>query len=395
MDVARLISDRARSVDASGIRRIFQLGAQLDDPINLSIGQPDFPVPEPIKRAAIEAIEHDQNGYTPTTGVPELREAILEWLAVDLGWSFAGDAELLITSGTSGALFLAFLALLGPGDEAIIPDPYFVMYPHAATMCGGRAVRCDTYPDFRMTAERVEPLITERTKLVLYNAPSNPCGVVGSKDECRELLDLCRRRNVLLISDEIYDEFTFADAQADRTVRPDADGRHRGRCASPARFEDAENDVLIIRGFGKTYGVTGWRMGYAAGPAEIVQQIAKFQQYTYVCAPSIAQHGCIAAMGVDMAPIVEQYRQRRDRLVDEISRWTEVRSPGGAFYLFPRVPEGMTGTAFVERAIERSLLVIPGDFFSDRDTHFRLSFAASESTIDRGISVLRELYTGA
>ena len=392
MDVSRLVTDRARAVDASGIRRIFQLGAQIEDPINLSIGQPDFPVPAPIKQAAIDAIEHDQNGYTQTQGIPQLREKLIAWLGRDLGWSFgsAGDPEVLVTSGTSGALFLAFMALMGPGDEAIIPDPYFVMYPHVATMCGGKAVRCDTYPDFRMTAERVEPLITERTKLVLYNAPSNPAGVVGSVQECRDLLDLCRRKGVLLISDEIYDEFTFDDFESDTTVGEPK----KARCPSPARFEGAQDDVLVIRGFGKTYGVTGWRMGYAAGPAELMGHIAKFQQYTYVCAPSMAQHGCIAAMDVDMAPVVSQYKGRRDRLVKALRQWTEVAVPGGAFYLFPRVPEGMTGTQFVEQAIARKLLVIPGGIFSDKDTHFRLSFAASERNIERGIEVLGGLYSG-
>lgn len=392
MDVRRLVTDRALAVDASGIRRIFQLGAQIENPINLSIGQPDFPVPEPIKRAAIEAIENDYNGYTQTQGIAPLRDKLTQWLATDLGWSFgsAGDPELLVTSGTSGALFLAFLALLGPGDEAIIPDPYFVMYPHVATMCGGKAVRCDTYPDFRMTAERVEPLITDRTKLVLYNAPSNPAGVVGSVDECRELLELCRRKGVLLISDEIYDEFTFDDFEDDKAVGDPS----IARCPSPARFLGAQDDVLVIRGFGKTYGVTGWRMGYAAGPAELMAHIGKFQQYTYVCAPSIAQHGCIAAMDVDMSPIVAQYKQRRDALVAALSQWTEVAVPGGAFYLFPRVPEEKTGTQFVEEAIANKLLVIPGGIFSDRDTHFRLSFASSPETIERGIAVLEKLYSG-
>ncbi len=392
MDVRRLVTDRARAVDASGIRRIFQLGAQIENPINLSIGQPDFPVPETIKRAAIDAIESDFNGYTQTQGIAPLREKLVDWLARDLGWTFggAGDPEVLVTSGTSGALFLAFMALMGPGDEAIIPDPYFVMYPHVATMCGGKAVRCDTYPDFRMTAERVEPLITERTKLVLYNAPSNPAGVVGTVDECRDLLELCRSKGVLLISDEIYDEFTFDDFEDDKMV-----GEPRSpRCPSPARFPGAQDDVLVIRGFGKTYGVTGWRMGYAAGPAELMGHIAKFQQYTYVCAPSMAQHGCIAAMDVDMTDTVRAYKQRRDSLVRALSQWTEVAVPGGAFYLFPRVPEGKTGTQFVEEAISNKLLVIPGGIFSDRDTHFRLSFASSPETIERGIEVLEKLYSG-
>eukprot|EP00913_Durusdinium_trenchii_P006358 g5970.t1 len=297
MDIDRLISDRARAIDASGIRRIFDLGARLKDPINLSIGQPDFPVPEPIKRAAIRAIETDHNGYTPTQGIPPLQARVTGWLKTDLGWDAkpAGSADpgqpsTLITTGTSGALSLAFAALLGPGDEAIIPDPYFVAYPHLCALAGARGVLCDTGDDLRMTAERVEPLITQRTKLVLLNSPSNPCGVVSTPQECRDLLELCRARGVLLISDEIYDEFTYPEFALDTAVG-DAS---IARCPSPARLPGSHEDVLLIRGFGKTYACTGWRLGYAAGPRELIAEMAKIQQYTFVCAPSAFQHGTLA-----------------------------------------------------------------------------------------------------
>lgn len=400
MDIDRLLTDRARGVDASGIRRIFNLGAKLTDPINLSIGQPDFPVPEPIKRAAIKAIEQDRNGYTVTQGVAPLRQKLAAWLRADLGWDCEREdgSGLLVTSGTSGALLLAFMTLVGPGDEVIIPDPYFVMYPHLATMCGGRAVRCDTYPDFRMTAERVEPLITDRTKLVLLNSPSNPAGTVLSTGECADLLALCRRKGVLLISDEIYDEFTYAEAATDPMAQPPAGGRNGspGRCPSPARLAGAENDVLLVRGFGKTYGITGWRMGYCAGPPALIEQIAKFQQYTFVCAPSMAQWGAMAAIDTDMAPEVERYRQKRNMVIEALAPVTEVATPGGAFYAFPKVPDrlGLTATQFVEKCIERSVLVIPGSVFSDRDTHLRISYAASDETLQRGLGIIAELMRG-
>lgn len=384
MDVSRLICDRAHAIDASGIRRVFELGASISDPINLSIGQPDFPVPDAIKRAAADAVHGDRNGYTLTQGIPHLRERIWRWLGDDIGWT-SDRAELLLTSGTSGALVLAFQVLIGPGDEAIIPDPYFVMYPHLATMCHGRAVRCDTYPDFRMTAERVEPLITDRTKLVLFNSPSNPAGVVATEAECRDLLDLCRSRNVLLISDEIYDQFTYSESRTHRQPRGEL------ACPSPARFEGSEDAVLLVRGFGKTYGVTGWRMGYAAGPPELMQHMGKLQQYTFVCPPSPAQWGCLAAMDVDMTAHINEYESRRDLVVERLSAVTEVATAGGAFYAFPRAPEGMTGTEFVERCIERKVLVIPGSVFSDRDTHFRLSFATSKDSLTRGLDVLVDL----
>ncbi|MCH8153480.1 MAG: aminotransferase class I/II-fold pyridoxal phosphate-dependent enzyme, partial [Planctomycetes bacterium] len=296
MECDSLISARARAIDVSGIRRVFELGASLTNPIDLSIGQPDFAVPNPIKEAAIDAIRADQNRYSLTQGRGDLRRVISEHLAGDVGWRVpSDDLELLVTSGTSGALLLAFLALLDPGDEAIIADPYFVIYPALGPLTGASIVYCDTYPDFRMTAQCVEPLITDRTKVLLLNSPSNPCGVVLRSSELRDLVGLCQQRGVLIVSDEIYDEFTYEDARED------------GRCPSPARFTDR---MLLVRGFGKTYGCTGWRMGYAAGPRSLIEQMSKLQQYTFVCAPSMAQAGVVAAFDVSR----NSYRKTKQNL---------------------------------------------------------------------------------
>jgi len=387
MDIASLLARRARNLDASGIRRIFELGASLKDPINLSIGQPDFPVPDSIKAAAIEAIQSDRNGYTLTQGIAELRAEIESTVSAELGWSFGAETSALVTSGTSGALTLAFLALLEEGDEVILPDPYFLVYPSMAKLCGATPVLCDTYPDFRMTAERVEALMTPRTKIVLYNSPSNPSGVVGTEQDCRDLLELCRSRGVLLISDEIYDAFTYSEARTQATAAGQT------MCPSPARFAGAQDDVLLVRGFGKTYGCTGWRLGYAAGPTALMTQMAKLQQYTYVCAPSAFQHAGIAALRADIQPLIDAYETRRDMVVERLSQVTELAVPGGAFYAFPKVPErlGLTGSQFVERCIEQSLLVIPGGVFSSRDTHFRLSFAAPPAKVEAGLDVLCDL----
>ncbi len=390
-DTNRLIARRANAIDASGIRRVFELGAKLKDPINLSIGQPDFPVPEPITAAAINAIEAGKNGYTVTQGVAPLIERINEHLHADLGWQLPSPSAMsLVTSGTSGALLLTMMAILDEGDELVIPEPYFVMYPHLATMCGARAVMCDCGPDLRMTAERVEPLLTDRTKAVLINSPSNPAGVVLTAQECDDLYDLCTSRNVLLISDEIYDEFTYADARTDRF----ADGS-RDACPSPCRGPGREDNTLLIRGFGKTYGITGWRMGYAAGPAALLQHIAKLQQYTFVCAPSPAQWGSLAAFDVDMEPHITDYQQRRDLVMEILGPHTNVPTPGGAFYAFPAVPEhlGITATQFCERALERNVLVIPGSVFSQRDDHFRLSYATPKATLERGLREIADLMT--
>jgi aminotransferase len=374
-----LISDRARTVDTSGIRRVFELGAKLKNPINLSIGQPDFPVPAAIKQATIDAIENDRNGYTLTQGVPELLHAITNHLKADVGWTVpSDDMGVIVTSGTSGALWLAFMAVLNPGDECIVGDPYFVLYPALGQVTGARVLCCDTYPDFRLTADRVEPMITDRTKMLLINSPSNPSGVVLSTAELRDLVELCDQRGILMISDEIYDEFTYSDARED------------GKCPSPARMSE---QLLLVRGFGKTYGCTGWRMGYVAGPKPIIQQLQKLQQYTYVCAPSMAQVGLAASFEVDMSDHVRAYQKKRDMVLEAFDGIAHVENPGGAFYAFVEVPQrlGMTASAFVERAIEKSVLIIPGKVFSRRDTHFRLSYAVSDKTLKAGLDVLREL----
>jgi aspartate/methionine/tyrosine aminotransferase len=377
---------------------VFELAANLKDPINLSIGQPDFQVPEVMRRAAAEAIEAGKNGYTLTQGDATLRARTAEHLKADLGWDVHPDlppvddperTALMITSGTSGGLMLAAMALLDPGDEVIIPDPYFVVYPNIAKMLNVKCVLCDTYPDFRMTAERVEPLITERTKYVLFNSPSNPSGVTPTGEECRDLLELCREKGIVLLSDEIYDEFVYSDA-----VEDSPRGAPGKRCPSPARFEGAEDTVLLVRGFGKTYGCTGWRMGYAAGPGPIIREMGKLQQYSFVCAPSIAQAGCVAAFEADVSAHVADYQRRRDMVMEILSPVTEIEKPGGAFYLFPRVPAGMTGAELVERAIEREVLCIPGGVFSSRDTHVRLSLSAPEAKLRQGVEILAELMGG-
>lgn len=379
LDFNSFISDRAKAVDVSGIRRVFELGAKLKNPINLSIGQPDFAVPDELKQATIRAIENDRNGYTLTQGVPELLSAISTHLAADVGWTVpSDDLGVMVTSGTSGALWLAFMACLNPGDEVIIADPYFVLYPALGQVTGAAMIKCDTYPDFRMTAERVEPLITKRTRMLLLNSPSNPCGIVLTTQEIRELVDLCERRGILLISDEIYDEFTYSDARED------------GKCPSPARMTD---QMLLVRGFGKTYGCTGWRLGYVAGPKPILQQIQKLQQYTYVCAPSMAQVGVAGAFGLDMTGHVAAYQRKRDMVLNAFRGVTPVEPPGGAFYAFVEVPSrlGLTASAFAEKAIEQNVLVIPGKVFSGRDTHFRLSYAVSDKTLAAGVEILTGL----
>jgi aspartate aminotransferase/aminotransferase len=371
------LADRTATFDASGIRKVFDLAARMRNPINLSIGQPDFPVPDAVKEAAIAAIRGDKNGYSVTQGIPQLLERLQR--EIDERYRHA-DRRVLVTSGTSGALVLAVLAMVNPGDEVIVFDPYFVMYPALIGMVGGRCITIDTYPDFRIEPQRVAAAITPRTKMILLNSPANPTGVVAGAADVRALAELATKHNIALISDEIYREFCYD-----------------GPLASPTQWND---QTIVVDGFSKTYGVTGWRLGFVHGPSAIIDKLTMVQQYTFVCAPHPLQWAALAALDVDMSEHIASYRRRRDLVTAGLEEaGYSVVKPGGAFYVFPEVPQS-TGKAsgtrqsaseFVTRAIENELLVIPGGIFSGRDTNFRISFAASDETIERGLKVLRDL----
>jgi aspartate aminotransferase/aminotransferase len=365
---AHWLADRTRLFDASGIRKVFDLGAKLKNPINFSIGQPDFDVPEPVRRAAIDAIESRKNGYALSQGMPVLREKLQTQVREQYGHD---DREVFVTCGTSGGLMLALLVLLNPDEEVIVFDPCFVMYDALSKVVGGKAVYMDTYPDFRIDLERVSDAITPRTKAIIFNSPANPTGVVASEEEVRGLAELAARRNVVLISDEIYRAFCY-----DRPF------------VSPAKYNP---QTLVVDGFSKTYGMPGWRLGFAHGPSAIIHEMIKLQQYSFVCAPQPAQWAGAVAMDVDVTPYIAAYRRKRDLLRAGLADDYEVVQPGGAFYAFPKLPWG-TGMEFVTRAIEEhQLLMIPGSVFSRHDTHFRISYAVDDAVLERGIEALRKL----
>lgn len=362
------IADRMRTIEVSGIRKVFDLAANLKDPVNLSIGQPHFPVPEPVKAAAKRAIDEDRNGYTVTQGIAELRSKILG--KVRQLYPGGHDRELFLTSGTSGGLVLALLCTLNPGDEVITFDPYFVMYPHFINMAAGKPILVDTYPNFQIDVNKVREAITPRTKAIIVNSPANPTGVIHPRETLRDLALLARERNLLLLSDEVYSAFCYD-----------------GPFASPAEFNP---DTLVFDGFSKTYGMTGWRLGFCHGPRRLIEEMIKLQQFTYVCAPSVVQFAGVAAWDYDISAIVADYKRKRDLMVSSLRDLYEIAPTGGAFYLFPKTPWG-TGGEFVAEAIRNNLLIIPGGTFSHRDTHFRLSYAATDQTLERGIELLRRL----
>ena len=372
MDLNRFIADRARALDVSGIRKMFDLSATLKDPINFSIGQPDFDVPDNVKEAAIRAIREGKNGYTPTQGVEPLRQKLLAALKQEFDW----DPLVLVTSGVSGGLTLAMLACLNPGDEVIVPDPYFVSYRHLPGMLGAKAVVVDTYPDFRLLPERIEAAITPRTKMLLFSSPSNPTGVVLPEEDLRAVAELARKHDLLLLADEIYTALSYD-----------------GPAPSVVRF--APERTVLLRGFGKSHGMTGWRLGYAAGPPAIVGEMTKLQQYTFVLAPSCVQWAAVEALDTPATPRVEEYRTKRDLVCELLGGTFEFARPSGSFYVFPHVPSAYANsTDFVTAGMERNVLTIPGKFFSEVDTHFRLSYAAPNDKIRAGCKILCAMARG-
>ncbi|MDR2643601.1 MAG: pyridoxal phosphate-dependent aminotransferase [Planctomycetaceae bacterium] len=366
----RYISKRAGSFESSGIRRVFDLAADLSDPINLSIGQPDFDVPEVGRRAMLEAVNSRQSGYTPTQGLAQLRDEIQ--LRVDKQYGHS-DRSVFISSGTSGALTLALLATVDAGDEVIFFEPYFVMYHALTCMVGGLPVPVSTYPDFRYDIDRLADVITPRTKAIILNSPANPTGKLATRAEIKAIAELAAKHDILLISDEIYRTFCYD-----------------GEFVSPAEFNER---TLVLDGFSKSSGMPGWRVGVVHGQKELVEQMLKFQQYTFVCAPRVGQLGAAAVLDVDMSEQINSYRKRRDMLVEGLGNYYEINKPEGAFYMFPKIPDGYkTASEFVERGIkEYSLLVIPGNVFSSVDTHFRISYSTTEANILRGIDALIKL----
>jgi aspartate aminotransferase/aminotransferase len=362
------ISDRARNVNPSGIRRVFDLASQLENPIDFSIGQPDFDVPEPIKEAAIEAIRKGFNRYTATQGIAALNEAILD--SVESRCQVRPESS-LITIGVAGGLTLGLLALLDADDQALIPDPYFICYRNLAEMLSLPPAYYDLYPDFRITEERLEAGMTEEVRVLVVNSPGNPTGRVLDEAELDAVVAFARRHDLVVLSDEIYDLFSF-DAPA-----PSLFGRY--------------DKVVLLGGFSKTYGMPGWRLGYAVGPRELIDTMRTLQQFSYVCPPTPLQHAVVGASKVDMSPYVRAYRIKRDLVVSKLAGHFELVRPEGAFYAFPEVPGGISAMAFAERALERNLLVVPGSAFSRRDTHLRLSFALADDVLGEGLDLLRAL----
>jgi aspartate/methionine/tyrosine aminotransferase len=362
-----MIAKRLANIKPSGVRRIFDLARKMENPINLSIGEPDFDIPEPLKREGIEWIQKGFNKYVPTQGIPELREKIGEYLenkGVEV-------EDVMVTAGVTGGILLCCLTLVDPGDEIIIPDPYFVMYEYVVLLMGGTPVFVDTYPDFTLREESLRKAVTEKTKMIIINSPNNPTGAVYYPKELKMVANIAKENDLLILSDDIYDKYLY-----------EADQHHCMGQIYPK--------TLTLGGFSKSWAMTGWRLGFAAGPGEIIQQMTTLQQYSFTCAPSFAQKAAIKALDYDVSELIEHYRRKRDLVYEGLRGKYPVQKPRGAFYIFPETKSG-DSSKFVEKAIENNLFIVPGSVFSKRNTHFRISFAASDDMLMKGIEILNRI----
>lgn len=362
------LSERLKNLRPSGVRKIFDLAAKIEDPINLSIGDVDFDIPEPIKKEGIRWIEKGFNKYTPSGGIPELREKILTYLRK----KGILCEDVIVTPGVTGGLLLAFMVLLNPGDEVLIPDPYFVLYEYQIQLLGGRPVFFDTYPDFRIREEKIRSALSEKTRVILINSPNNPTGTVYPKEDLLTVVKVAKEKGIFIFSDDIYDAYVYDDEMERVYI---------------GQFYE---NTLTFGGFSKTWGMSGWRLGYVAGPKDIINSMVTMQQYVFSGVSSFAQKAALVALDYDMSSFVDSYRRKRDIIYEGIKDKYKVVKPKGAFYIFPEVPGGDCDS-FVERAIKEKLFVIPGSVFSRRRTHIRISFAQRDEILLRAVEILRKL----
>jgi len=372
------LSKRVGCLRPSGIRKFFDIAATMRDVISLGIGEPDFTTPEPILRAGVRSLERGETHYTSNHGKLELRQAIADNLMHLYGVKYDPAEEMVVTVGVSEALYLAMTAVLDPGDEVIIPTPCFVSYQPEVIMAGGVPVELPTRPEdgFQIDPERVRSAITPRTKAIFVGYPSNPTGAVAERATLLEVARLAEDHDLLIISDEIYDRLVY-------------DFQH---VCVPALGENIRQRTILLGGFSKDYAMTGWRIGYAAGPSDIIKGMIRIHQYTIMSAPTTAQDAALEAIRIGepfVNEMVREYDRRRRLIVDGLNRLgLHTVEPRGAFYAFPNIAaSGMDDETFCQRLLEEErVAVVPGNSFGPGGEGFaRACYATAYEKIEEAL----------
>ncbi len=370
IDYDKLVNTTIKGIKPSGIRKFFDIASEMEDVISLSVGEPDFHTPWHIREAGIASLEKGRTRYTPNRGFIQLRQEVSSFLLRHYGVEYLPEKEILVTVGGSEAIDLCVRSLVNPGDEVLIPEPSFVCYVPITQAAGGVPVIIETQPDngFKLTAQQLEGKITDKTKLLIMPYPNNPTGAVMSRAELEEIAEVAERRNLLVLSDEIYAALTYTQAG------------HTAFSALPGMAER----TVVVNGFSKAHSMTGWRLGYAAGPQEIISLMTKLHQFAIMSAPTTSQYAAIEALkngDEDMEYMRGQYDMRRRLIVDGLNKMgLRCFEPQGAFYVFPSVKStGLTSQEFCERLIyDKHVAVVPGDAFGASGEGFvRISYSYS------------------
>lgn len=383
MDYDKIIPDKIKNIQPSGIRKFFDIAQQVEGVISLSVGEPDFKTPWAIRKEAIRVLEKGRTAYTANSGLAELRRVISEYLLTTINTQYNPDNEIIVTVGGSEAIDMSLRALIAVGDEVLVPEPSFVCYSPIVSMCGGVPVPIVTRREdnFRLTAEALREKITPKTKALVLPFPNNPTGAVMRREHLEAIAEVIKDTDIIVLSDEIYSEMTYGGE------------KH----VSFAELPDMRERTIVINGFSKAYAMTGWRLGYAAGPQPIMKQMLKLHQYCIMSSPTVSQYAAITAMTKcrdEVDKMVEEYDMRRRLLVKGFNDMgLDCFEPQGAFYVFPCIKStGMTSAEFCERLIyDKKVAVVPGDAFGKSGEGFvRVSYAYSVQHLTTALGRIKE-----
>lgn len=375
------LSDTIVQIKPSGIRKFFDIVSEMKDAISLGVGEPDFETPWHIRDEGIYSLEKGRTFYTSNAGLKELKIEICNYLKRRYDLSYHYENEVLVTVGGSEAIDIAMRAMVNPGDEVLIPQPSYVSYEPCALLTGAKPVIINLKHEnqFRLTAQELEEAITEKTKLLVLPFPNNPTGAIMERKDLEEIAEVIKKHDIFVISDEIYSELCYTDQHV-----------------SIANIEGMQERTILINGFSKSYAMTGWRLGYACGPKEIIEQMTKIHQFCIMCAPTTSQYAAVEALkngDEDVQNMREAYNQRRRYLVHAFKEMgLECFEPFGAFYMFPCIKEfAMTSDEFATRFLmEEKVAVVPGTAFGDCGEGFiRISYAYSLDNLKLAIGRLQ------
>lgn len=375
-----LLSKQAAALKPSGIRKFFDIVSEMEDAISLGVGEPDFDTPWHIRDEGIYSLEKGRTFYTSNSGLVELRKEITAYMKRKHDVTYDPLHEVLITVGGSEAIDIGLRAVINPGDEVLIPQPSFVSYEPCAIMAGGVPVIIELKAEneFRLTAQELEAAITDKTKILILPFPNNPTGAIMERKDLEEIAEVIRKHDILVMSDEIYAELTYKEKHV-----------------SIVEMEGMRDRTILINGFSKAYAMTGWRLGYACGPKDIIEQMVKLHQFAIMCAPTTSQYAAVEALRNGDADIEEMktaYNQRRRYLMHAFQEMKiECFEPFGAFYVFPCIKEfGMTSEEFAERFLqEEKVAVVPGTAFGEcGEGYLRISYAYSLENLKLAVGKL-------